>query len=87
MKEFGALVFAATMNVRQICSIIVSYTVYHHALVPLQLFGIGVTFAALFYKSYLGFKDEMAVRQPLRRPELVKEKKEDGLLKLNIQRL
>ena len=30
IKEFGALVFAATMNVRQVVSILVSYVTWHH---------------------------------------------------------
>eukprot|EP00971_Amphidinium_carterae_P347918 6490199-Amphidinium_carterae.1 len=37
IKEFGALVFAATMNVRQLVSIIVSYIKFGHAITPLQV--------------------------------------------------
>jgi len=54
VKEFGALVFAATMNVRQVTSILVSYATYGHFITPLQIFGLMAVFAALFYKSYLG---------------------------------
>jgi adenosine 3'-phospho 5'-phosphosulfate transporter B2 len=54
VKEFGALVFAATMNVRQVTSIIVSYITYHHHIALLQVLGLIVVFAALFYKSYVG---------------------------------
>merc|ERR1719506_3235072 len=32
VKEYGALVFAATMNVRQVASILLSYSTYHHVL-------------------------------------------------------
>jgi len=34
VKEFGALVFAATMNVRQVASIVLSYITYHHHITP-----------------------------------------------------
>jgi len=54
VKDFGALVFAATMNVRQIVSIIVSYVTYHHSITVAQVFGLGLVFASLLYKSYLG---------------------------------
>lgn len=57
VKEFGALVFAATMNVRQVCSIIVSYVHYHNSVTMLQILGLGVVFAALFYKSAMGLMD------------------------------
>jgi len=61
VKEFGALVFAATMNVRQVVSIIVSYIRYHHVITGLQVLGLVLVFVALFYKSAMGFmatKDE-----------------------------
>merc|ERR1719409_489209 len=54
VKEFGALVFAATMNVRQVCSILVSLAKFGHPITPLQIFGLVLVFAALFYKSALG---------------------------------
>jgi adenosine 3'-phospho 5'-phosphosulfate transporter B2 len=54
--EFGALVFAATMNVRQVVSIIVSCIQYHHVITWLQMCGLFLVFAALFGKSYLGLK-------------------------------
>merc|ERR1740115_180022 len=40
VKEFGALVFAATMNVRQIASILMSYQTYQHSLTWLQGAGL-----------------------------------------------
>uniref|UniRef100_A0A7S2FI24 Sugar phosphate transporter domain-containing protein n=1 Tax=Alexandrium andersonii TaxID=327968 RepID=A0A7S2FI24_9DINO len=54
VKEFGALVFAATMNVRQVVSIIVSYATYKHSITGLQILGLMLCFLSLFYKSYLG---------------------------------
>jgi len=51
VKEFGALVFAATMNVRQIISILLSYRTYGHTVTPLQCSGLMAVFTALFYKS------------------------------------
>merc|ERR550537_762654 len=54
VKEFGALVFAATMNVRQVVSILISYAKFGHTITPLQIIGLGFVFAGLFYKSFLG---------------------------------
>jgi len=55
VKEFGALVFAATMNVRQIVSILISYAKYGHSITTMQIFGLLLVFAGLFYKSISGF--------------------------------
>jgi len=67
VKEFGALVFAATMNVRQVVSILVSYVTYGHAITGLQVLGLFMVFAALFYKSSLGFFSpaEKGEKEPL----------------------
>merc|ERR1719436_1624927 len=54
VKEFGALVFAATMNVRQVVSILISYVKYGHSITMLQIVGLCVIFGALFYKSFSG---------------------------------
>merc|ERR1719373_235111 len=54
VKEFGALVFAATMNVRQIVSIVASYITYGNHITGLQMLGLAAVFGALFYKSYVG---------------------------------
>merc|ERR1712217_682093 len=51
-KEFGALVLAATMNLRQVISILVSYIMYAHPISHLQVLGLFFVFGALFYKSY-----------------------------------
>lgn len=51
VKEYGALVFAATMNVRQVVSILVSYATYGHSVTAAQMLGLFIVFAALFYKS------------------------------------
>merc|ERR1719446_54165 len=40
VKEFGALVFAMTMNLRQVISILVSYILYGHSITILQVFGL-----------------------------------------------
>lgn len=52
VKEFGALVFAATMNVRQVVSIILSYITYGKLITRAQIFGLMLVFSALFYKSF-----------------------------------
>jgi adenosine 3'-phospho 5'-phosphosulfate transporter B2 len=56
VKEFGALVLAATMNLRQVISIMVSYLLYGHSITLLQSIGLVLVFASLFYKTYLGYK-------------------------------
>eukprot|EP00930_Biecheleria_cincta_P082075 TRINITY_DN7163_c0_g2_i1.p1 TRINITY_DN7163_c0_g2~~TRINITY_DN7163_c0_g2_i1.p1 ORF type:complete len:346 (+),score=66.37 TRINITY_DN7163_c0_g2_i1:68-1105(+) len=61
VKEFGAVVFAATMNVRQLFSIMTSYITYHHSITALQVLSLGLVFGALFYKSFSGL---MAVQDP-----------------------
>merc|ERR1719245_1815336 len=55
VKEFGALVFAAPMNLRQVISILVSYATYKHSITGLQIIGLLLVFAGLFYKSGIGF--------------------------------
>jgi len=54
VKEFGALAFAATMNVRQVVSILVSYATYSHLITWAQACGLIMVFVALFWKSYMG---------------------------------
>eukprot|EP00930_Biecheleria_cincta_P082074 TRINITY_DN7163_c0_g1_i4.p1 TRINITY_DN7163_c0_g1~~TRINITY_DN7163_c0_g1_i4.p1 ORF type:complete len:349 (+),score=58.14 TRINITY_DN7163_c0_g1_i4:74-1120(+) len=61
VKEFGAVVFAATMNVRQLFSIMTSYITYHHSITALQVLSLCLVFGALFYKSFSGL---MAVGDP-----------------------
>jgi adenosine 3'-phospho 5'-phosphosulfate transporter B2 len=55
VKEYGALVLAATMNLRQVISILVSYIMYSHPISFLQFLGLCLVFGALFYKSYHGY--------------------------------
>eukprot|EP00411_Alexandrium_monilatum_P089832 CAMPEP_0175739450 /NCGR_PEP_ID=MMETSP0097-20121207/55008_1 /TAXON_ID=311494 /ORGANISM="Alexandrium monilatum, Strain CCMP3105" /LENGTH=346 /DNA_ID=CAMNT_0017047709 /DNA_START=41 /DNA_END=1081 /DNA_ORIENTATION=+ len=68
VKEFGALVFAATMNLRQVISILLSYVTYHHPISGLQIVGLALVFMGLFYKSYAGIMAE--------RPKKGREEKE-----------
>merc|ERR1719316_2185519 len=56
VKEFGALAFAATMNVRQVVSIILSYIMYTKPISVLQIVGLVMVFGALSYKSYDGIQ-------------------------------
>jgi len=69
VKEFGALVFAATMNIRQVVSILISYAKYGHSITLLQVGGLMVVFGALFYKSlaalYAGSPEKKAEKEPL----------------------
>lgn len=63
VQAFGALVYAATMNVRQVVSIIVSYVTYQHHITPFQVMGLTLVFAALLYKSFVGAKDGKKIEQ------------------------
>jgi adenosine 3'-phospho 5'-phosphosulfate transporter B2 len=64
--NFGALVFAATMNVRQVASIIISCVRYGHVITWLQVMGLFVVFGALFFKSYLALtKQRNGEEKPL----------------------
>jgi adenosine 3'-phospho 5'-phosphosulfate transporter B2 len=77
VKEFGALVFAATMNVRQVVSILISYATYHHTITGLQVLGLVLVFGGLFYKSYVGFvsgPEKKEETKPLLPDELPVEK-------------
>mmetsp|Transcript_93906 Transcript_93906/g.163084 ORF Transcript_93906/g.163084 Transcript_93906/m.163084 type:complete len:331 (+) Transcript_93906:95-1087(+) len=53
IRGFGALVFAATMNVRQLISIIASNIQYDHIITTWQIVSLFLVFAALYYKSYV----------------------------------
>mmetsp|Transcript_93932 Transcript_93932/g.210478 ORF Transcript_93932/g.210478 Transcript_93932/m.210478 type:complete len:354 (-) Transcript_93932:63-1124(-) len=63
VKEFGALVFAATMNLRQVVSILVSYVTYKHQISALQIIGLVLVFAGLFCKSTSGLLGEHMRKQ------------------------
>jgi len=65
VKEYGALVFAATMNVRQVVSILLSYATFGHSISLLQVLGLAAVFAALFYKSYAGLTASKEEARPL----------------------
>ena len=67
VKEFGALVFAATMNVRQVVSILVSYMKYHNPVTGLQILGLMAIFAALFFKSFASMLES---KDPEKKPIL-----------------
>ena len=60
VKEFGALVFAATMNMRQVVSILISYAQYGHAITSAQMLGLLLVFGGLFYKSGSGLLSSSA---------------------------
>jgi len=77
VKEFGALVFAATMNLRQVVSILISYATYHHTITWLQVIGLMLVFGGLFYKSYVGIMSGAGKKEetkPLLPDELPREK-------------
>merc|ERR1719473_2070564 len=53
---FGALVFAATMNCRQMVSIVLSIVYYAHPVTLMQIGGIILCFSGLTYKTYVGHR-------------------------------
>jgi len=75
VQDFGAVVFAATMNVRQVVSIIMSYITYGHMITHLQTIGLMTVFFALFYKSYLGLKSHASKESKDERLPLSSESK------------
>jgi len=67
VKDYGALAYAATMNVRQVVSILLSYATFGHVLSSLQVTGLAVVFAALFYKSFIGITGHKEEKRTLLR--------------------
>jgi len=55
VKEFGALVFALTMNLRQVISILISYIMYTKPITFGQVLALGCVFGTLFFKTYLSW--------------------------------
>lgn len=55
VKEFGALVFAATMNLRQVVSILLSYAAYGHSITGLQVMGLCLVFGGIGCKAFAAF--------------------------------
>lgn len=76
VKEFGALVFAATMNLRQVISILMSYLMYGHTITFLQLVALCCVFGALFYKSWLGYLKQNDETQGATAPKPVPAKED-----------
>lgn len=52
IKEFGALLYATIMTIRQFLSVLISNVVFAHHMSLLQWVGAVVVFGSLFYKSY-----------------------------------
>ncbi|CAJ1397781.1 unnamed protein product [Effrenium voratum] len=74
VQEFGALAFAATMNVRQVSSIIFSYVRFGHYITSSQIVGLVLIFSALFYKCLTSWtvsksEKQRLVQEPKEAPE------------------
>ncbi len=72
IKEFGALLYATIMTIRQFLSIFISNIVFLHGMNIMQWIGAATVFLALFYKGYskahapkTGPKTEGPETQPL----------------------
>ena len=57
VNGFGAHVFAATMNVRQVVSMLVAYSKYGLSITSLQVLGLVVVVAGLFYMGTSGLME------------------------------
>lgn len=81
VKEFGALVLAATMNVRQLLSIMVSSVTYDHQMTMLQNLGLALVFMALFFKSAAGIFEsatDSECKRLIQDPKVVEKAPEDS---------
>mmetsp|Transcript_55516 Transcript_55516/g.162227 ORF Transcript_55516/g.162227 Transcript_55516/m.162227 type:complete len:355 (+) Transcript_55516:63-1127(+) len=67
VQEYGALVFAATMNVRQLVSILASYIAYGHAITALQIVGLAAIGLVLVLRSTVGLLKDSREGAPLLR--------------------
>jgi len=67
VREFGTVVFAAVINVRQAASILVSYVAYRHPIAGPQLLSLFVCFFFLFCRSGMDLLEATlcAERKPL----------------------
>ena len=61
--HFGALVFAATMNARQLMSIMISVESQNHPVTLIQALGIVLTFGGLFTKLLIGYSDNLSKKE------------------------
>lgn len=52
IKEFGALLYATIMTIRQFLSVFVSNLIFRHGMTLMQWLGAVTVFGALFYKTY-----------------------------------
>mmetsp|Transcript_64980 Transcript_64980/g.209296 ORF Transcript_64980/g.209296 Transcript_64980/m.209296 type:complete len:358 (-) Transcript_64980:86-1159(-) len=68
VQEYGALVFAATMNVRQVVSILASYVAYKHGISIGQIVGLAVVGLAIFLRSIIGLLTDRKAQAPLLPP-------------------
>mmetsp|Transcript_15920 Transcript_15920/g.50009 ORF Transcript_15920/g.50009 Transcript_15920/m.50009 type:complete len:148 (+) Transcript_15920:3-446(+) len=63
VKEFGALVFAATLNVRQVVSVLISSNSLNHFITGYQLVGLILVFTVLFYRSWKGLQESASAKE------------------------
>jgi len=75
VKEFGALILATTLAVRQVVSTLISYLYYRHVITPLQVVALVLVFGALLGRSLL--KLSSLSERLLERRQLVMGKKGD----------
>lgn len=65
VHEFGAQAFAATMNLRQIVSVLASYLVFSHPITVAQVAGLSIVFAMLCFQSLKGWCHTQDESKPL----------------------
>lgn len=72
IKEFGALLYATIMTIRQFLSVFVSNLIFRHGMTAFQWLGAVTVFGALFYKTYAKANKPKAgpkTDAPVERPE------------------
>jgi len=80
IKQFGAVVFAACMNVRQVTNITISLLYYGHTISIGQFMGLMLVFAFLFYKVKLakGKEESKKANAAQARADALEEGDDDG---------
>jgi adenosine 3'-phospho 5'-phosphosulfate transporter B2 len=57
--SFGALAFAAVLNLRQVLSIVVSSIYFNHSFTAAQVMGVVLTFTGLSVRAYRGLRGDL----------------------------
>lgn len=81
VKEFGALILATTLAVRQVVSTLISYAYYHHRITHWQALALVLVFGALLGRNLLRLatlSQRVLERKPLTSKKRSSEEEEEG---------